>query len=537
MAGFWSPFAFSFRRPVLYVPSNMRFFPRLLAAILFVTAACGTEPAGETAAPPPTQASPGSDASASDAIGSTEANEPDARPPVYGRVDAGPLSTSLETVGDSAPDGFAACATRSVPAVRTPLDLFFMLDTSGSMNDLVADGQSKWSQVSAAVAAFTSDPASAGLGMGVQYFPSYAAGIPSSCSRDSQCGAAGPCVTRICDDGSGASCHSDDDCFAASCVPVGTCASDPNTLCTTPGSGCGRDANGFDLGVCQTSTPACANGDSCASADYATPAVGIDSLPGIADAVTQSLASRTPQGGTPTAAALEGALQGASNFAAAHPDHKVVAVLATDGMPNEAAGQSGPLCSTSGTTDAVAVVAAIAASGLAATPSIETFGIGVFTPDDITSGTDALDRIAAAGGTGNPYIISTELADGGGSIESQFVAALNAIRGSTLPCQFQLPALTSASSQIPDYSEVNVELSAAAGGEDAAIATLPYAASSQGCDPASGGWYYDVDPSQGTTGTMPTAIDVCPATCAELQASEASQVEIVLGCHTVVSVR
>jgi hypothetical protein len=512
---------------------------RVVAASL-IAAACGTETAGETVAPPPPPISLESDASASDANGSTETDDPDDASLGYGHVDGGPLSTSVGPVSDAAPDGFAACATSSVQAVRTPLDLFFMLDTSGSMNDLVADGQSKWSQVSAAVAAFASDPASAGLGMGVQYFPSYAAGVPSSCTRDSQCGAAGPCITRICDDGSGAACHSDDDCFAASCVPVAACAGDPNTLCTTPGSACGRDANGFDLGACQASTSACANGDSCESADYATPAVGIDSLPEIANAVMQSLASHVPQGGTPTAAALEGALQGASAFAAAHPDHKVVAVLATDGMPNEVAGQGGPLCTASGSADAVADVAAVAASGLAASPSVETFGIGVFTPDDIASGTDALDRIAAAGGTGQPYIISTERADGGGSIEAEFVAALNGIRGSTLPCQFQLPTLTrltSTTTQVPDYSEVNVEISPATDGADAAVATLAYVASAQGCDPASGGWYYDVDPSQGTASTMPTAIDLCPATCAELQASQASQVDIVLGCHTVVSVR
>ena len=567
MAGF--RFALAFRSFVLYARSRAWFLGSAVRVASLAVAACGTDPVGPPDAPPQTQGWPsgasGGDGSGANAAsgtsgtnaasgangangtsatsGTSETGAPygtgpsaldAASDPSYGHVDGGPLSTTLAVPTDAAPDAFAACAIRSVEASRTPLDLFFMLDTSGSMNDLVADGQSKWSQISAAVSAFASDPASAGLGMGVQYFPLDAAGVPSSCSRDSQCGSAGPCVARICDDGSGDACQSDDDCFAASCVPIAACANDPNSLCTTPGSSCGADANGFALGVCQTATPACANGDSCASADYRTPAIGFDSLPGIANAVTQSLGSRIPQGGTPTAAALEGALQGARDFAAQHPDHKVVAVIATDGMPNEVADSSGASCTSA--SDAVPDVVSVAASGLAGSPSIETFGIGVFTPDDIASGTDALNQIAAAGGSGQPYIVataSTSSAGGGSSIESQFAAALNAIRGSTLPCQFQLPTLVNTSSQFPDYSEVNVELSE---GPDAGAATIPYVAPPQACgagSPASYGWSYDVDPSQGS----PNAIVLCPAACAMLQAAEASRVDIVLGCHTVVSPR
>jgi len=546
-------FALAFRSSVLYARSRAWFLGSVIRVASLAVAACGTDPAGQPDTPPQTQGSPG-DASVGDAGGANTAGEangasgasgtgtpygtgidaPDAASePSYGHVDGGPLSTTFATPTDAAPDAFAACAIRSVEASRTPLHLFFMLDTSGSMNDLVADGQSKWSQISTAISAFASDPASAGLGMGIQYFPLYATGVPSSCSRDSQCGSAGPCVARICDDGSGDVCQSDDDCFAASCVPIAACANDPNTLCAAPGSSCGADANGFALGVCQVATAACANGDSCTSTDYQTPAIGIDSLPGIADAITQSLGSRTPQGGTPTAAALEGAIQGARDFAAQHPEHKVVAVLATDGMPNEVADPSHASCTTAGANDAVLDVVSVAAAGLAGTPSIETFGIGVFTPDDIASGTDALNQIAAAGGSGQPYIVSTAGANGGGSIESQFAGALNAIRGSTLPCQFQLPTLMNTSSQIPDYSEVNVEISQ---GADAGASTIPYVAAPQACDaasPGSYGWHYDVDPSQGS----PSAIVLCPAACAPLQAAEASRVDIVIGCHTVVSPR
>jgi hypothetical protein len=50
------------------------------------------------------------------------------------------------------------------------------------------------------------------------------------------------------------------------------------------------------------------------------------------------------------------------------------------------------------------------------------------------------------------------------------------------------------------------------------------------CDPETGGWYYDVDPSAGA----PTKIIACPASCTEFQTSTEGKVSIRLGCATVV---
>src|SRR5258708_234504 len=290
-------------------------------------------------------------------------------------------ATPVLTLGDSGLPAFAGCATTTQQATLAPLDLYFMLDTSGSMDDLVAAGQSKWSAVVAAMKAFVGAPAAAGVGVGMQYFPLTAAGVPSSCTTSAQCGSAGPCLLAIC---SGVQqtlpCNTSADCPRRSaCVAVGTCQNDPNYLCAYPGaSQCGSDPNGFPLGACNVITSsACVLGDSCAAQDYQTPAVAIALLPGVAPAVTASLAARSPQGNTPTSAALQGAVDEAAAYARANPGHRVVAVLATDGIPDECA-------------PTVTAVAQIAAAGLAGTPSVKTFAIGVFTPSDVASGTAAL---------------------------------------------------------------------------------------------------------------------------------------------------
>src|SRR5262249_37567061 len=75
-------------------------------------------------------------------------------------------------------------------------------------------------------------------------------------------------------------------------------------------------------------------GASCNTPDYATPAVEIAPLPGVAQAFTASLAAHAPSTVTPTSAALQGAINHATAWAKAHPGDKTVVVLATDGEPD-----------------------------------------------------------------------------------------------------------------------------------------------------------------------------------------------------------
>jgi hypothetical protein len=439
-------------------------------------------------------------------------------------------------LGDaSVADAFVGCATTTQKATAVPLDLYFMLDTSGSMDDLVAAGQSKWSAVVAAMTAFVQDPASAGIGMGLQYFPLVAAGVPASCTSDAQCGSAAPCAQNLCTNinqtvfcssnadcpntgacsnlnqpvfcASNGDCPRGSQCIPSTCVTVGECQYDHNFLCPNPGSGqCGPDPNGFPLGACEVMpSSTCVFGDSCAAQDYQTPAVAIAALPGVAATVMASLAAHHPQGNTPTSAALQGAIDEAASYAGTHPGHAVVAVLATDGIPDECV-------------PTVAGVAQIAAAGFAGRPSIKTFAIGVFTPSDAPSGTAALNQIAASGGTRTAFIVNSSQ-----NVEQQFSAALNAIRGAALPCSYQVP---SPDGGTPDFGKLNVQYTAGSG----SVSTIPYVENPGRCNPTTGGWYYNADPAEGG---VPSQIVVCPATCSTFGSDTKGRVDVVLGCQTV----
>jgi Mg-chelatase subunit ChlD len=444
-----------------------------------------------------------------------------------GRVQAGGdaadqsvTNTNTGTVGDSGPSlslgdtgtaAFAGCATTTQKATQSPLDLYFMLDTSGSMDDLVAAGQSKWSAVVTAMTGFVNDPASAGIGVGLQYFPLVAAGVPASCTSSAQCGSAGPCILSICENMQGVvPCTTTADCPGnAKCTSVGYCQNDHNFLCNGPGtSQCAPDPNGFPLGACEAmASSTCALGDSCSTQDYATPAVPVAPLPGVAAAVMSSMAAHQPQGNTPTAAALEGAIEGASSHARTNPGHSVVVVLATDGIPDEC------------TPTAINGIAQIAAWGRGSTPSIKTFTVGVFTPQDVSSGTAALDSIAASGGTSSAFIVNSSTQN----VEQLFSSALTTIRGASLPCSYLVP---SPDGGVADFHKLNVQYTAGTG----AVTTIPYVESLGQCNPGSGGWYYDADPADGG---VPSEILVCPATCSAFGGDAKGRVDVVLGCQTV----
>ena len=63
-----------------------------------------------------------------------------------------------------------ACASETHEAQQVPLDLVLLVDTSGSMYEL-AGAQTKWLLAQNALRMFLRDPRSAGLGIGLQFFP------------------------------------------------------------------------------------------------------------------------------------------------------------------------------------------------------------------------------------------------------------------------------------------------------------------------------------------------------------------------------
>src|SRR6185312_476345 len=109
----------------------------------------------------------------------------------------------------------------TVTAMSTPLDIYIMLDQSGSMDDS-PNNPTKWQSVTSALKTFVGQTNLSGISVGIQYFA--------------------------------------------------------------------------------------LNNESCTAADYATADVEIAALPGVASAIDSSITAHGPSTGTPTSAALQGAI-------------------------------------------------------------------------------------------------------------------------------------------------------------------------------------------------------------------------------------
>jgi Mg-chelatase subunit ChlD len=411
------------------------------------------------------------------------------------------------TTSDTMPGGMedAACATQTATAQTLPLDLYMMVDSSGSMTEKTAAGSTKWAAVQSAMSAFFTDPMSAGISVGLQYFPQIQPNVPTTCSSNANCGTSGPCdVYRTCFGIATTQivlCNSNSDCKTGeSCIQLGQCPVSGGS-CAPLGVYCPRGD------ICVPYDGYCHGRDRCDVAGYSTPAVPFAALTGAAASLTASLTGHQPDGRTPTGPALSGAVQAARARAMAVPDHKVAVVLVTDGLPTECT----PLD--------IPAIAALAAGGVAGTPAVPTFVIGVFGPDEAATAGPNLDALASGGGTGTAVIIDT-----GQDVTKALQAALNRIRTTAVACTFQIPPATAGAI---DFHKVNVQVTGAGGG----VSTVGYVNGKASCDPTRGGWYYDVDPA---TGQSPSTIIACDATCAQFRTDASVRVDIVLGCQTII---
>jgi hypothetical protein len=267
-------------------------------------------------------------------------------------------------------------------------------------------------------------------------------------------------------------------------------------------------ADNFALGLQYFGLPAAASPDtpsgfvdSCNPADYAHPEVEIDTL---TDATRKSLKASIdahwPSSNTPTGPALRGAIDHARSWATEHRGSVTAVVLATDGEPY-------------GCGSSTELTAAIAADGVAGTPPIFTYVIGV------GAGLSDLASIAEQGGTRQPILVddSTDLRAG-------LSSALEHVRGAeVLPCHFEIPQPSAGDTL--DFTRVNVNYTPGSGDQAGQRLTLLQVADEPSCSRAEG-WYYD-NPGQ------PTEIRLCPALCDEINAhAHDGSVNVVLGCQS-----
>jgi hypothetical protein len=478
--------------------------------VLGVVAACS----GKSSGSPITSSGSGSGASASGATGAS----------------GGPILGNLGgSNGDTGGAGSLGeeCAADRFEAQRLPLDMYIMLDVSGSM--LVPtegdENVTKWQAVKSALTDFMTDPGSAGMGVGLQVFPLRHPAAPASCTRDAECAGFESCFLRACWNFTDAllACQTDADCGATapqgSCVTFGECEIDPTYVCPAVGEPCGTDESGRDLGACRPPQPSqCTITADCRPESYATPRAPIAALPDASPGLIAALDASTPDPSnqTPTGPALEGAIRQAKAWAVAHPDHQVVAVLATDGQPTlRTAAMS---CGRVQMESDLQQVVDFAGDGRSSAPPVTTFVVGVLSADDAASGAGTvLDGVARAGGSDQAFIIDTR-----GDVQRAFRSALDAIRANGISCELKVP-VGSASDPV-SYDEVNVDFTNEGGRKEGLFRVAD--ATQCAAAPSGRGWYYDTIPTKST----PTRITVCPGVCEEFQAADRGSVSIALGC-------
>jgi Mg-chelatase subunit ChlD len=411
---------------------------------------------------------------------------------------------------DMAPAAPVACAAEAHKAEAVPLDLMLLVDASGSMDSPVGPGlASKWVLAQGALTSFVSDPKTAGLGIGLNFFPR-----PKECKTDVDCGQS--IFNR---------CRGADQCLDPAGVATTACYQNligfptcPNGLTCMPRGTCSTSfADCFNIGqacpmtggTCTASPKYCASNTAVAECDvasYETAAVPIAPLPGNQVPLLRSLREKFPSGGTPMRSAVEGALKQLRAHLEKNPGRKAVLVLATDGLPS---------CSPPAD-HGIPAVAGLVGMAQMGTPSIATYVVGVFAQAEILRAQPQLDMVAMAGGTNQAFVVTAN-----GDLAMRLQEALDTIRGAALACDFTIPPPQSG---MLDFSKVNVRYAPTGGTKG----ELPYVKSLANCDATRGGWYYDVDPAMG----KPTRILVCPSTCQQFKKDGSAQVDLVFGCAT-----
>lgn len=252
------------------------------------------------------------------------------------------MSGSLGAPGTpGAPDGDKACAETKAEVVRLPVDLYIVQDRSGSMNQM-----NKWTGVKNALTSFVQAPETAGISVGLGFFPRPAA-TRTACMSCTNAQATQACF-QMCG------------CTTINC-PM-------------------RNGAVVTAGPCRCTDP----DESCSKADYVPAAVGIEALPAVGPKIVAALNSTMVSGGTPTLPALEGAVQFAKEWLAGK-NRRMALALATDGQPTICPGNTVPN------------IANVAKAALA--DGIPTFVIGV--GPNLAN----LNAMAVAGGTTKAFLI------------------------------------------------------------------------------------------------------------------------------------
>jgi hypothetical protein len=252
------------------------------------------------------------------------------------------------------------------------------------------------------------------------------------------------------------------------------------------------------------------------------------------EGITMASSCIKPSGGTPTLPALQGTIDYAAAVAAAQPKSKTVIVLLTDGEPGFGFSYNGAVkhlascdnlpnnctsdcsciddtsndaCYTAGA-DAEVEKVRMAIAGAPAN-SIYVAGVG-----DISL--ETLDAWAEASGNEAINLLDMTGAEAAGVLR----ARLEAIRESSIECDFDIPVPESGKEIEPNKTNVNYV-------SGANVTTELYRSKDgtlASCGSAKDSWYFD-NPDG------PKKISLCPQTCAALQSDAKGQIQVAFGCQ------
>jgi hypothetical protein len=239
-------------------------------------------------------------------------------------------------------------------------------------------------------------------------------------------------------------------------------------------------------------------GTFCNASDYSTPTVPVAALPGVAQTIKTTYP--VPINGKAITPALHGAFAYMFALARSQPDRDVALALVSDTIAD-------PLCGSTQTNAAQAV-----ASGLAGTPSIPTYVIGLgagptlLDPVNLIDPTP-LDALAVAGGTQQVRRIEVNL-----TTNTELTVALNEVVVTASPCAYEVPADIDPDRAAIDWEPV---------GQSTAT-RWPHVASAADCGAGRG-----VFVRPGSRGF----IDLCPASCSELRSGPDGHASIRTECR------
>jgi len=241
----------------------------------------------------------------------------------------------------------------------------------------------------------------------------------------------------------------------------------------------------------------------CDSQGYKEPTVPYGALPGNAAAIKAAIDAEAPNGfSTPMYPALGGALLKGIEIGQNNPGESSAVLLVTDGQPQGPAS----MCAGVNPEDPVEI-ANLASAGLNYNPPVLTYVVGLPGVDQVAANT-----IAMGGGTDSAILVSNT------NVQVEFQQALAKVKGDALPCEYEIPP------EVTDgeitVQQVNIQVTPGDGSEPY---TVPR---NDSCNGDGDGWHYD-NPD------APTAIVLCPDTCAALKSDLNAAIRVLLGCATV----